>query len=96
MHNVYLGHCPLKIWFSKLCHMQTIEFGVSRVLERGNINLSFRRNFKNPDILEWEELEEIFRGVQHRNEQDAVTWGLTKHIGSLLLLLCMTIVPSLR
>jgi hypothetical protein len=35
----------------------------------GNINLSFRRNFNNPEIIEWEELEEIFRGVQRRNEK---------------------------
>jgi hypothetical protein len=48
----------MKIKFNKLfviCKQQNWE--VARVLNGGVINLSFRRNFGNEEILEWEEME---------------------------------------
>jgi hypothetical protein len=44
--------------FNKLfmiCKKQNWE--VARVLNGGVINLSFRKNFGNEEILEWEEME---------------------------------------
>jgi hypothetical protein len=44
--------------FNKLfmiCKQQNWE--VARVLNGGVINLSFRKNFGNEEILEWEEME---------------------------------------
>jgi hypothetical protein len=52
-HEVCLGECPLKIRFNKLfeiCKQQNWE--VARVLQGGVINLTFRRNFGNVEILE--------------------------------------------
>jgi hypothetical protein len=43
------------------------------VLEGGEINLTFRRNF---DILEWGELESELEGLELSNEEDSVRWAL--------------------
>jgi hypothetical protein len=53
-HEVWLEESLLKTKFNKLfaiCKRQNWE--VARVLNEGVINLSFRRNFGNGDILEW-------------------------------------------
>jgi hypothetical protein len=47
------------------------------VLQHGGINLTFRRNFGTKEILEWEQLEELLRGVHLNDEQDTILWALT-------------------
>jgi hypothetical protein len=51
---------------------------VARVLERDEINLSFRRNIENPEILEWDELVDTLGEVQLNNTEDTSRWCPTK------------------
>jgi hypothetical protein len=52
---------------------------VARVLQGGEINLTFRRNFENAEILEWEDMEGKLENVQLTNEGDTIRWALTPH-----------------
>jgi hypothetical protein len=62
---------------------------IANVLEGGNINLTFRRNFDVPELLEWGDLDEALREVvanaqrplpmQKHNDQDTIKWTLTSH-----------------
>jgi hypothetical protein len=75
-----VGDCPLNNRFNKIyiiCAQQAWE--VSRVLRRGEINLTFMRNFNISEVLEWEELERELEGVQLTDEDDSVIWMLTPH-----------------
>jgi hypothetical protein len=81
-HEVWLGECPLRIRFNKIfsiCKQQNWE--VARVLKDKEVNLSFRRNFDNGEVLKWEELERELEGGggQLNNEEDTVRWALTNH-----------------
>jgi hypothetical protein len=75
-HEVWLGKCHLKIRFNRLfeiCKQQ--NWAVARVLQGGVINLTFRRNFGEAEILEWEELDQ----VQLTDAEDSFKWALTSH-----------------
>jgi hypothetical protein len=52
---------------------------LSRVLRRGEINLTFRQNFDTTEIAEWEDLEAELEGVQLADEEDSVRWMLIPH-----------------
>jgi hypothetical protein len=79
-HEVWLGECTLRIKYGKLfniCHQQ--EWEVSRVLESGQINLTFRRNFDAPEWREWAELESELANIKLTAEEDSLKWALTSH-----------------
>jgi hypothetical protein len=50
---------------------------VARVLEGGEINLSFRRNFGREEIIEWEELEKELTHVCLSNREDSIRWVMS-------------------
>jgi hypothetical protein len=50
---------------------------VSRVLEGGVINLSFRRNFGCEEILEWEDVERELEQVALSDREDSMRWALS-------------------
>jgi hypothetical protein len=50
---------------------------VARVLNGGVINLSFRRNFGNEEILEWEEMERELEQVNLTDRDDSIRWVLS-------------------
>jgi hypothetical protein len=52
---------------------------VARVLEGGEINLSFRRNFGSEELLEWEELERELTQVTLSDREDYVRWTLSNN-----------------
>jgi hypothetical protein len=47
--------------------------------ERGEMNLTFRRNFDTCDRVEWDELEEELEGIQLSDDEDSMRWILTLH-----------------
>jgi hypothetical protein len=60
-----------------ICNQQEQE--VSRVLENGQINLTFRRNF---EVAKWEEcigLKSELANIELTTEEDSVKWALTPH-----------------
>jgi hypothetical protein len=62
-HEVWLGQCPLRIRFNKIfsiCKQQNWE--VTKTLKDGEVNLPFRRNVDNEEVLEWDELERELEG----------------------------------
>jgi hypothetical protein len=78
--DVWLGECPLKLRFNRLCKISREQkWVVAKVLERGEINLSFRRRLGELEIKEWEELEECLSWVHLSDEEDIVKWALTKN-----------------
>jgi hypothetical protein len=58
-----------------ICKQQNWE--VSRVLEGGVINLSFRRNFGCEEILEWEDVERELEQVALSDREDSMRWALS-------------------
>jgi hypothetical protein len=58
-----------------ICKQQNWE--VARVLEGGDINLSFRRNFGREEILELEELERELAHVTLSGREDSIRWALS-------------------
>lgn len=87
--DVWLGDCPLKIVFSEIfeiCNQQ--NWSVFEVLEQGDINLTFRRNFGDREMIEWEELLTMVANVSLSDEPDTVRWALEKS-GELNHLLCI-------
>lgn len=77
--DVWLGDCPLKIVFSEIfeiCNQQ--NWSVFEVLEQGDINLTFRRNFGDREMIEWEELLTMVANVSLSDEPDTVRWALEK------------------
>jgi hypothetical protein len=52
--------------------------GGGQGIRRGVINLSFRRRFGNPEVKEWEELEDCLSSVHLIDQEDDVQWALTK------------------
>jgi hypothetical protein len=77
-HEVWRGDCPLKIMFNKLFMIYRQQnWAVARVLNGGVINLSFRRNFGNEELLEWEETERELKQVNLTDREDFVRWVLS-------------------
>jgi hypothetical protein len=66
------------IWKSSLinCLWYVIN-EVARVLEGGNINLSFRRNFGREEVVEWEESERELAQVFLSDREDFIRWALS-------------------
>jgi hypothetical protein len=72
---VWLGECSLKIRFNKLYEISRKQrWVVARVLEGGDINLSFRRRLGDLEIKEWEYLECHSR-IHLTDEEDTVSGG---------------------
>jgi hypothetical protein len=46
--------------------------------ERGDVNLTFRRNFGEEEELEWEALLDLMEGTISSHDTDTVAWGLEK------------------
>lgn len=60
--DVWLGTCPIRIKFYNLfriCNHQKVL--VAEVLRNGEINLSFRRNFEELEIKQWESWRRIWK-----------------------------------
>jgi hypothetical protein len=45
----------------------------------GQINLTFRRNFDTPKLVEWGDLENELTGIELTSEENSVRWALTSH-----------------
>ncbi|RCV24309.1 hypothetical protein SETIT_5G074300v2 [Setaria italica] len=77
--DVWRGNCPLKIAFSELfevCNQQ--EWSVFEVLQHGDINLTFRRNFGIREEIEWENLTNLIGNITLSETSDTVRWALEK------------------
>ena len=77
--DVWALECPLKIAFHRLfdiCRQQ--NWTVFQVLDEGDINLSFRRNFGDEEAIEWEELLDLIEGTVLTRESDTAVWALEK------------------
>jgi hypothetical protein len=46
---------------------------------RGQIHLTFKRNFDAPEWREWGEMENELAGIELTNVDDSVRWALTSH-----------------
>jgi hypothetical protein len=58
--DTWSGGCGLKVMFPNLftiCNQQ--EWTVDKVLKNGEINLTFRRGFREAEDMEWEEMREF-------------------------------------
>jgi hypothetical protein len=73
--DTWSGGCGLKVMFPNLftiCNQQ--EWIVDKVLKNGEINLTFRRGFREAEYTEWEELRELVEGVFISQQPDSVRW----------------------
>jgi hypothetical protein len=77
--DVWLGICPLKIQFSNLFAISNQQgCSVAEALGSGEINLTFKRNFQEIDVMEWEELTTLLSVVALLEEPDSARWALEK------------------
>ncbi|KAG2606896.1 hypothetical protein PVAP13_4NG209522 [Panicum virgatum] len=76
-HDVWIGECPLRQ--THLYQINNQQEGcVHEVLGSGEVELTFRRNFGEREILEWEALLDMVGDTLLTQESDAVKWIFEK------------------
>jgi hypothetical protein len=53
-----------------ICNQQ--EWTVDKILKEGEINLTFRRSFRDAEEIEWEDLRKLVEGVSISQQPDSV------------------------
>jgi hypothetical protein len=67
--DVWLGDYSLKLRFSRLFDISLNQnWVVAQVLEGGRVNLEFRRNMEEEDILELRRIERVFKLYTAKSE----------------------------
>jgi hypothetical protein len=75
---VWISSSPLKIGFPKLYDICEDRFISVAKCVGDNWQIQFRRMLSAKAFREWDELQNILRGVTLSSSNDSVSWDLTK------------------